>query len=102
LPHRTVAPQTTASGVAPDSLDDDPDCLADMPHVFSVFRFRHRGGAVTYELTFTNLSDGPDRLACWSLIDGPVTVVDVVNTDTMSKGSNGVTREVTYVLALAN
>lgn len=104
MPHRTVTPLETRapdSGAAPDSLEDVPDCLADMPHVYSVFRFRHRGGAVTFELTFTNLSDGDDRMNCWALIDGPVNLVDVVDTDTMGVGSNGVNREVTYVLARA-
>lgn len=103
MPHRTVTPLASApvSGAAPDSLLDVPDCLADMPHVYSVFRFRHRGGAVTYELTFTNLSDGDDRQNCWALLSGPVTLVDVVDTDTMGIGSCGVTREVTYVLAAA-
>lgn len=96
-----MLPTAPESGADPNSLIDEPDCLADLPHVYSVFRFRHRGGAVTFELTFTDLSDGPDRQACWDLLDGPVNVVDVINTDTMGIGSNGVTQEVTYVLARA-
>lgn len=107
MPHRTVTsglatfPGSPDSGSDPSSLLDEPDCLADMPHVYSVFRFRHATGDVTYELTFTNLSDGPDRQACWALVDGPVNLVDVIDTDTMGVGSNGVHREVTYILARA-
>lgn len=76
-------------------LVDDPDCLAELEHTYSVFRFRYPWGTL-FEVTFTNHADGEDRTACWALVPSPHLVIDTQDTDTTGVGHNGIVREVTH------
>lgn len=65
-----------------DGLVDDPDCLAELEHVYSVFRFRYQWGTV-YELTFSCEADAEDRKACMALMPAAHVYLETIETDTL-------------------
>lgn len=76
-------------------LRDEPDCLAELEFEFSVFRFRYAWGTV-YEVTVTNLADGPARAAAFDLLPHGAVYLDALDTNTTGVGKNGVYTEVTH------
>lgn len=85
-----------------DDLVDDPDCLAELEHIYSVFRFRYAWGTV-YEITFSNLADGEDRQSCMRLMPADHAHLDTIDTNTLGVvGDNGVTVEVTHRFVTAH
>lgn len=84
-------------GSLEDRLIDDPDCLAELEHTYSVFRFRYDWGTV-YEISWSNLADSHDRQVCMALVpDGDASAyLETVETETL--GGPGVCHEVTHRL----
>lgn len=78
-------------------LIDDPDCLAELEHTFSVFRFRYSWGTV-YELTFGCDADAEDRRACLALMPAAHVYLETVATETLG----GLTGEVTHRFVTAD
>lgn len=72
-------------------LLDDPDCLAELEHVYSVFRFRYVWGTV-HEITFGPEADAYDRHACFALLPCISFWAESIETDTL--GIDG--KEVTH------